>query len=182
MSVNIPTRTENETAGAGFAQGDSRFDTRAFRSALGTFATGVAVVTTLSADDTRIGITVNSFSSVSLVPPLVLISVGKNNHSFPHFLECRYFAVNVLSAAQKEISRRFAHSAADKWRDVPLRYGAFGCPLLDSALSIFECEVEHRYDAGDHVILLGKIIAFDFETEGTPLLFFRGGYGHISEA
>jgi len=180
--MNALMHTEDNPSHEGLSASGGPIGSRAFRNALGTFATGVAVVTTKSSDDKPIGITVNSFSSVSLEPPLILISVAVSNFSFPEFLKCRYFAVNVLSAEQREVSRRFARSATDKWRDVPMHYGLFGCPLLKSALSVFECEVERRYDAGDHVILLGKIVGFDYQSSGDPLLFFRGAYGQISES
>ena len=154
-------------------------DARAFRDALGAFATGVAVATTLSAKATPVGITVNSFTSVSLVPPLVLISVGRSNLSFSQFQRCRHFAVNVLSAEQRGISQRFAVRAENKWRDIAVRAGAFGSPILDDALAVFECEVERRNKAGDHTILLGRIVAFNSRQNGEPLIFYRGAYNRL---
>lgn len=156
-------------------------DTRAYRSALGNFATGVAVATTLSADAARIGITVNSFTSVSLTPPLILISVGQSNLSFPQFQRCRHFAVNVLSVDQRAIAQRFAVKAEDKWRDIAVRAGAFGSPILDDALAVFECKVERRNKAGDHTILLGRIVGFHSRTHGEPLIFYRGAYESLSD-
>jgi len=170
-----------ENSDDGVARGAEILDTRAFRNALGVFATGVAVATTLAADGTPIGITVNSFTSVSLVPPLVLISVGRSNLSFPQFQRCRHFAVNVLSADQRGISQRFAVTSEDKWRDIPVRAGAFGCPIFDTALAVFECKVERRNKAGDHTILLGRIVAFNSRQQGEPLIFYRGAYERLSD-
>jgi flavin reductase (DIM6/NTAB) family NADH-FMN oxidoreductase RutF len=158
------------------------FDSRAFRSALGTFATGVTVITTRPPAGEPLGITVNSFASVSLDPPLVLFSLDRASHSFEAFAEADHYVVNVLSADQQELSRRFAKTGQHAIDGVPHRTGAGGCPLLEGALAHFECAIAARYDGGDHVIYVGRVLDIHVADEGQPLLYFRSRYADVAPA
>ncbi|MBW0004899.1 MAG: flavin reductase [Hyphomicrobiales bacterium] len=155
--------------------GDPRDDQRAFRRALGQFATGVAIITAQSGDQI-VGVTANSFTSVSLDPPLVLWSLEAKGQSLPVFLEATHFAVNVLSADQVALSTRFARSSSDKFETVEWRAGAGGAPLLKDVAAQFECVREAEHDGGDHVILIGRVDRFArFDRE--VLVFAHGRYG-----
>lgn len=157
------------------------FDARAFRTALGGFATGVCVVTALDLDaGCPVGITVNSFASVSLDPPLVLWSIGRTAHTFEVFRRADQWAINILAADQQEVSNRFASRADDKFAGVEWTPGLGGAPLLDGCVARFQCVAEHRYDGGDHLILVGRVLAFD-RAERAPLLFAQGRYGKLAE-
>ena len=155
-------------------------DAQQFRSALGSFATGVTIVTAKGLGHGEyIGITVNSFSSVSLDPPLVLFSLGKRNFSLKHFLSTRHFAVNVLSKAQRELGARFARSAHDKWAGVDYELWQHDCPIFPGSIAAFECAIQHTYQGGDHVILVGHVEHMHCDPTAEPLLFLRGKYGHF---
>lgn len=157
------------------------FDSRAFRTALGGFATGVCVVTTLDLTSGHpVGITVNSFASVSLDPPLVLWSVARTAQSFGLFEGAEHWAVNVLSVDQQEVSNLFAGRADDKFAAVDWVPGLGGAPLLERCVARFECAAEHRYDGGDHVILVGRVLRFE-RSDLAPLLFAGGRYGRVAE-
>ncbi|SDG78616.1 flavin reductase family protein [Roseospirillum parvum] len=153
-------------------------DSRAFRSALGLFATGVTVVTTGDGGGRTAGMTVNSFSSVSLDPPLILWCLGKGSPSQPVFEAAGHFAVNVLAAGQEALSTQFARPG-DKFAGVDWRPGRFGDPLIEGAIATFECRTTARHDAGDHLILVGQVAHFDHR-DGEPLLFFGGRYGRLT--
>lgn len=155
-------------------------DAQQFRGALGCFATGVTIVTAkgLGAGE-YIGITVNSFASVSLDPPLVLFSLGKRNLSLKHFLSTRHFAVNVLSSKQRELGARFARSAIDKWSGVEFELWQYDCPIFPGSAASFECTIHHSYQGGDHVILVGHVEHMHCDHDAEPLLFLRGRYGHF---
>ena len=157
-----------------------KFDERAFRDALGLFPTGVAVATTQGEDGTPIGITVNSFSSVSLRPPLVSVSVGRSLHSFGAFAAAPGFAVNLLKSTQAGLSARFSKAGGDKWQGVPHRLSAHGGVLLEEALAGFDCRVFQRIEAGDHMILIGEVMSLAAEHEEIPLLYFRSGYRDLA--
>ena len=148
------------------------------REALGNFVTGVTVITTRH-DDELHGLTANSFSSVSLDPPLVLFSLSRTADCFAAFESADCFAVTVLRSDQEAMSTRFATKDADKWSDVAWRPGEVGCPLLDGAIATFECRVRARHEGGDHIIYVGEIVTFDQGREGEPLAFFRGRYAGI---
>jgi 3-hydroxy-9,10-secoandrosta-1,3,5(10)-triene-9,17-dione monooxygenase reductase component len=150
-------------------------DTMALRQALGEFATGITVVTARGADNTLAGLTVNSFASVSLDPPLVLWSLGLGSPSLPVFQTCSHFAVNVLAADQQAISQRFAQSGIDKFADQSWKVGAGGTALLDGCNAWFECRVDARHEGGDHLILIGRIEQFRRDPK-PPLVFHRGRY------
>lgn len=149
------------------------------RRVMGHFATGVTIITTVSKDGALFGLTANAFTSVSLDPPLLLISVDKKAESWPYFEESKVFTVNILSDEQEALSRKFAVSGGDKFQGVAYRMGANGVPILDGALAYLECKLYATYDGGDHTLFLGEIEQADTR-EVKPLLFYRGGYRVIS--
>ena len=150
-------------------------DRLAFRRALSQYPTGVTVVTALATDGAPMGITVNSFASVSLHPPLILWSLGEDNANAADFREAGDFAVNVLAADQEDIARRFARSEDQPFADAFRDRGLGGVPLLGDALSIFECRRETIYPGGDHTILIGRVRRFSARP-GRPLVFHEGGF------
>jgi len=152
------------------------FDHPGFRQALGVFATGVTVVTTKEPTGTYKGLTVNSFSSVSLDPPLVLWSLARDSANMPAFAWAAHFAVNVLAADQESFSSHFAISGEERFDGIPFEEGLGGAPLLAGCVARFQCETRHRYEGGDHLIFVGEVLAFD--TDDRPaLLFHKGVYG-----
>ena len=157
------------------SESGSHFDRRAFRNALGRFPTGVTVVTTLAADGRPVGLTANSFSSVSLDPPLVLWSLAKSASSLLIFLKAPHYAINVLAADQIGLSRQFAGSRADRFKGVACRSGLGDVPIIEGCSAWFECHNVHQYDGGDHVILVGEVERFA-EAERPALAFHVGGY------
>lgn len=152
-----------------------RFDRRDFRRALGQFATGVTVVSTRAKDGRRVGITVNSFSSVSLDPPLVLWSLSRQAASFEDFANASHFAINVLAANQHHLSRQFSMPLPDKFEGVECLEESAGCPLLKGATAHFVCRNVRQLDGGDHVIFLGEVEEYKW-SEGEPLVFHSGRY------
>jgi len=150
-------------------------DRRALRDAFGCFATGVTIVTTRQADGTPRGFTANSFTSVSLDPPLLLVCVAKSAHSCPVFAAAPHFAVNILAEDQKDLSGLFASRAADKFELSEWRAGVAGMPVFDASLAHFVCSRERVVDAGDHIVLLGRVIGHA-TGPGQPLGYFRGTY------
>jgi 3-hydroxy-9,10-secoandrosta-1,3,5(10)-triene-9,17-dione monooxygenase reductase component len=154
-------------------------DSMQFRRALGAFVTGVTVVTTRAANGTDIGITVNSFNSVSLDPPMVLWSLARAAGSTSAFTQSTNFAVHVLSVDQEEISRRFATRGEDKFAELTLERGAGGVPLLPACSARFECRTAFQYDGGDHIIFVGEVLSFT-HSEVRPLAFHGGRYAVTS--
>lgn len=144
-----------------------------FRNALGQFATGVAVVTALDNDGNKVGMTANSFSSVSLEPMLVLWSVAKNAGAFATFNQADHFAIHVLNADQQQVSRQFATSTTDRFAGIDCNPGHGGVPLLTDYSAVFQCDTEARYEGGDHIILLGRVV--DFDNKALPPLVFHAG-------
>ncbi len=152
-----------------------RFDRRDFRRALGQFATGVTVVTARASDGRKIGVTVNSFSSVSLNPPLILWSLARQAPSFADFTSCTHFAVNVLEAKQHHLSRQFSTPWPDKFAGVDFAEGKAGVPIMSGAIAQFVCRKVKQYDGGDHVIFLGEVEEYKY-SDGEPLVFHSGRY------
>ncbi|QOF75064.1 flavin reductase family protein (plasmid) [Aminobacter sp. SR38] len=148
---------------------------RALRDALGAFPTGVTVITTRQQDGTPRGFTANSFTSVSLDPPLLLVCLAKTAHSCQVFAEAPQFGVSILSDSQKEVANLFASRRPDKFDEAAWHPGVSGVPLLDGAVAIFECQRDSLVDAGDHVILIGQITDFD-SRGGNPLGYHRGAF------
>lgn len=157
-------------------------DAKAFRDTLGRFATGVCLVTTIAADGKREGMTINSFASVSLAPPLVLWSIGNETRSAPAFLGCGAFSINVLGARQKSLALHFARAAPDKFDAFEDEFvvGGNGVPRLREALATYECSVFSRHREGDHTLLIGRVIHFEGMPE-IPLLFHGGKMGTAAE-
>lgn len=155
------------------------FDSRAFRDALGCFATGVTVVSGIGDDGHPVGVTVNSFNSVSLEPALVLFSLDRATNSLKSFEVGRPFAVSVLSDGQAELSRLFASSVADRWNGVGYETWDTGCPVLPDALAAFEGMVIANHDGGDHVIIVGEVRRLCSSRQGAPLVYFRGRYAQL---
>lgn len=160
-------------------QAAATFDRLAFRRALGEYVTGVTVITAQGLNGERVGMTMNSFNSVSLDPPLVLFSVGRRALSLPVLETAKGLAVNVLSRGQEELSSRFAKAQSDKWQDVSWTPGYMGAPLLTGALAHFECAPYATYDGGDHVIFVVRVVRFSVAPEHEPLVFCRGSYSAL---
>jgi flavin reductase (DIM6/NTAB) family NADH-FMN oxidoreductase RutF len=150
-------------------------DSRALRTALGQFATGITVVTTRAAGGGLVGLTVNSFSALSLEPPLILWSLRLSSPSLPAFEAAPRFVVNVLAEAQVEISRRFALPVADKFDGAAHAENAWGLPLLHGAAAWFECRTVSCQHTGDHALFIAEVERFTL-SEAAPLLFHAGGY------
>ena len=153
----------------------SSFDNRELRSAFGSFMTGVTIVTTAGVDGQPRGFTANSFTSVSLEPPLLMICIGKQAASMDVFRHAKGFAVNILSEAQKDTSVLFASKRADKFEAAQWRAGPFGNPLIEGSAAWFDCARYQVIDAGDHIILMGHIEAFSY-SDANPLGYARGHY------
>jgi len=152
------------------------FDPHALRRALGNFATGITIVTAQAPDGSKIGLTVNSFNSVSLQPPLILWSLDKRSASSLEVLHSAgHFAVNVLAADQIALSNRFARPQEDKFAGIAFSEGPGNAPLLEGCAARFHCALEQEIDAGDHWILLGRVLAFD-DFGRAPLLYHQGAY------
>lgn len=152
------------------------FSTSEFRAALGMFATGVTIVTARTAEGQVLGLTANSFNSVSLSPPLVLWSLARAAASLPAFSAGSHYAINVLAADQKALAERFAMKGADRWSGVTFDEGAGGAPLLHGAAATFECFNRSRYEEGDHVIFVGEVERCTHRSGASPLLFHGGRY------
>ena len=154
------------------------FSATEFRAALGMFATGVTIVTARTFDGALVGLTANSFNSVSLNPPLVLWSLGMFSQGLSIFQDASHFAVNVLGASQQALANRFAKSSDDKFAGVEWTPGLGNAPLLADSVANFQCRAASRYYGGDHVIFLGAVEAYSYNRR-EPLLFARGGYGRF---
>ncbi len=153
-------------------------DADLFRAVLGRFATGVTIVTVRDGDGRDHGMTVSAFSSLSLEPPLVLVCIGNDATMAPAMRSAESFGVNVLSAGQEALSRRFAGPIDDRFADVSLTRGSLGNVMLDDVLASLECRVVTRHPAGDHVIVVGEVDSGAIR-DGRPLLYYRGGYAQL---
>jgi flavin reductase (DIM6/NTAB) family NADH-FMN oxidoreductase RutF len=145
------------------------------RRAFGRFGTGVTVVTSCAPDGTRLGVTANSFNTVSLEPPIVLWSLSDKSPSLAGFLAAGHFVVNVLSLDQLELSRRFSRPAADKFAGIPCSEGLGGMPVLKGCAATIECRIINHHVVGDHVLFLGQVQRYAYE-EADPLLYCNGQY------
>jgi 3-hydroxy-9,10-secoandrosta-1,3,5(10)-triene-9,17-dione monooxygenase reductase component len=145
------------------------------RKAFGCFATGVAVATTIGKKGEPVGITISSFNSVSLEPPLVLWSLGNDSISYDAFADAEHFAVNILARHQEDLSARFAATGQDKFAGLACKEGVYGSPILPEFSACFECSTEYRYPGGDHLIIVGRVL--NFEDRGLePLVFYRSEF------
>ena len=163
------------------ASGDdavATIDQATFRTVLGHFATGITVITALL-DGEPVGLAANSFTSVSLDPPLVLFCAAKSSTTWPSIQKAGVFCVNILSDTQEDVSRLFAAKGADRFQALGYHSAATGAPVLHDALAYIDCRIEGEHDAGDHIIVVGRVLALELQHEGRPLLFFRGGYGRF---
>jgi flavin reductase (DIM6/NTAB) family NADH-FMN oxidoreductase RutF len=161
------------------ASDSSSIDPRDFRNALGTFATGVTIITAADGDGKPYGLTCNSFASVSLNPPLVLWSLLLYSSSLTVFQNASHFAVNVLGASQQALASKFAKSSDDKFAGVDWTPGLGRAPVLVDSVATFQCRSVNRYYGGDHMIFLGAVEAYAYNRQ-EPLLFLRGGFGRFS--
>ena len=147
-----------------------------FRAALAMFATGVTIVTALDASGAPIGLTANSFNSVSIEPPLVLWSLSRQAGSMPAFERGSHYAINILAAGQHALAQRFATKEVDRFEGVAFRAGASGVPVLDGAAAVFECFNRSRYEEGDHVIFVGEVEHCVHRPGASPLLYHGGKF------
>lgn len=150
-------------------------DEKKFRQALGRFTTGIAIATTCKEDGSPVGLTINSFNSVSLDPPMVLWSIGRNSPSRADFEEAGHFTINVLGSHQITLSNNFARPG-DKFSDITWESGRTGAPVIPGCIATFHCKTAFCYEGGDHIIFVGEVENFDLN-EGEPLLYLDGRYG-----
>ena len=160
---------------------ENEFPSGDFRKALGSFTTGVTVVTTKGIDGADTGLTANSFNSVSLDPPMILWSLAKSSLSLPAFTAAKHFAVHILSSDQQMISARFAKRGVDKFAELDIERGPDAIPLLQDCAARFVCETAYCYEGGDHIIFVGRVVRFD-HWDRSPLLFHSGQYGRLLKA
>lgn len=152
------------------------FDAPTFRAALGLFATGVTIVTARAADGRLVGLTANSFNSVSLAPPLVLWSLAQRAGSMPVFAKGSHYAIHILAAEQIELARRFATPAIDRFAGLDFDEGTGGLPLIPGCAAVFECANRSQYEEGDHVIFVGAVERCHHRPGAQPLIFHGGRY------
>ena len=153
-------------------------DTRQFRDVMGTFTTGVTIITTLE-KKIPYGITANSFTSVSLSPPLVMFCLGKSSTNFDAFMNSDCFAVNILTAKQDALSAHFATFEGDRFDGLNYSTWETGAPILENVVSAIDCRREATHDAGDHVIMVGLVVRAEVQNQSSPLLYFKGGYERL---
>lgn len=158
------------------------FDSRGLRDALGCYGTGVAIAATRDADGAPVGLTINSFSSVSLDPPLILWSLDLNSGSLSVFRQAQAFSISVLSQEQAALARRFASPVLSRFGDAPHHEGSLGVPVIGNALASFECAVEARHPGGDHEIIIGRVRRISHRLGGRPLLFWKGRFCSVADA
>ncbi len=159
--------------------GTMHMDPAELRRVFGMFATGVTIVTARDPEGGYVGMTVNSFTSVSLDPPLVLWCLDRAAWSLPAFVGSGAYAVNVLAAGQEELSNRFARRGEDKFAGLEVTEGHGGAPLLPGCLAHLQCRLVDTHEAGDHLVLVGEVVEAD-ASGGEPLLFFGGRYGRLA--
>lgn len=180
----LGTSDEDLFLGLNFSRMDTsgpHIDPRAFRDALGAFPTGVTVVTASTKDGKPFGVTVNSFSSLSLDPPLVLWSLANHAGTYSAFMEATHFAIHVLTEGQERLCRQFARSGIDRFAGMTLEEGMGGVPLLPDVAALFECRSLYRYWGGDHVIFIGRVDRCRRWPERKPLVFHQGQMKKIED-
>lgn len=175
MKKNLELRVAAVAAGVNAPRAACSIDPRDLRRALAGFPTGVTVVTAATADGRRAGVTVNSFCSVSLAPPLLLWCLSKNAPSRSVFTEASHFAIHVLAADQMHLSRRFSSPATDKFANLEFDVGLGGAAVLAGAVATFECRLAQQHEGGDHLILVGEVERYCYSGHH-PLLFHGGDY------
>jgi flavin reductase (DIM6/NTAB) family NADH-FMN oxidoreductase RutF len=155
------------------------FDSAKFRQVLGHFPTGVTVVTAMN-DRTPAGFAVGSFASLSLEPPQVLFCAGKQSSTWPKIEAAGKFCANVLADDQEDVCRVFASKADDKFAEIGWKHSGNGSPQLIGALAFIDCDIADVVESGDHYVVIGKVTDLDVTREGSPLIFYRGGYGRFA--
>jgi flavin reductase (DIM6/NTAB) family NADH-FMN oxidoreductase RutF len=156
----------------------TEFDTRAFRRALGNFATGITIVTAKGPDGQKVGVTANSFNSVSMDPPLILWSIDKRSSALETFQDAKHFAVNILASDQSELSNNFAKPQDNKYANIDYLDGLGGAPVFEGVAGYFECETDQFIEGGDHWIIIGKVVSF-VDASRPPLVYHQGGYSMV---
>ncbi|MER7198458.1 monooxygenase [Streptomyces sp. CB01635] len=160
----------------------SGLDAAHFRTVLGHFPSGITAITSRDAQGRPVGMTVASFTSVSLTPPLVAFLPGKSSSTFPVIAERGTFCVNILATDQERICRALSVSGGDKFAEVTWRPGPNGDPVIDGVVAWIGCTIEAVHDAGDHHIVIGRVDDLDADSTASPLLFFRSRYNHLVPA
>jgi 3-hydroxy-9,10-secoandrosta-1,3,5(10)-triene-9,17-dione monooxygenase reductase component len=150
-----------------------------FRRVMGQFATGVTIITAMDGDEPA-GVAANSFTSVSLDPPLVLFCVGRTSTTWPRIERARKFAVNILGDHQEDVSRLFATKGADRFGETDWHVGVGGSPVLHDVIAYVDCEFWQEYDGGDHIIVVGKVLDLGVDHDAGPLVFYQGEYGRFA--
>jgi 3-hydroxy-9,10-secoandrosta-1,3,5(10)-triene-9,17-dione monooxygenase reductase component len=153
-------------------------DPAAIRTVLGHFATGVAIITAVDGDE-PVGMACNSFTSVSLDPQLVLFCAAKSSSTWPRIQAAQKWAANILAEEGEEVCRLFAQKGADRFAKIAYTNGRSGAPILEDSIAFVDCETVAEHDAGDHIIVVGRVLELGYAPEGKPLLFYRGGYGRF---
>jgi flavin reductase (DIM6/NTAB) family NADH-FMN oxidoreductase RutF len=156
-------------------------DGTTFRRVLGNYPTGVCAITAVTDDGTHVAMVVGTFTSVSLDPPLVGFFPDKKSSTWPHIERGRRFCVNVLGAAHQSLCRQLATSGPDKFTDVEFRLSGNGSPILESAIAWIDCSLEQVVEAGDHYLVLGRVMEMEVVREEAPMLFFKGRYGGFAD-
>lgn len=152
------------------------FNENDFKRCLGSFVSGVTIVTIIDASNDPQGVTISSFSSLSLEPPMVAFNLGKISYLHSKMLNSDSFVVNVLAEGQAGLSRKFAESSGNRWNDVVHKPGAHGCPIIEGVISYMECLTDNIYDGGDHSIITGRVVNLKIFEELRPLVYYKGGY------
>ena len=155
-------------------------DDHRFREVLGHFATGVTIITATDEGE-PVGLAANSFTSLSLDPPLVLFCVGNSSSTWPRIEHAGTFAVNILGEGHEELSQLFATRGADRFSQTSWHAGVSGAPVLDEAIAYLDCRLEAQYPGGDHTIVVGRVLDLDLREGARPLLFYRGRYSRMDE-
>jgi 3-hydroxy-9,10-secoandrosta-1,3,5(10)-triene-9,17-dione monooxygenase reductase component len=153
-------------------------DAATYRTVLGHFATGVVIVTALDGEE-PVGMACNSFTSVSLEPPLVLFCAAKSSSTWPRLRTSGKWAANFLDEDAEELCRLFAQKGADRFAHISYAPGRTGSPIFEDSLAFVDCETIAEHDTGDHFIVVGRVVELGYQHEGKPLLFYRGGYGRF---
>ena len=153
-------------------------DAATYRTVLGHFATGVVLITAVDGDE-PVGMACNSFSSVSLDPPLVLFCAAKSSSTWPRIQAAGKWAANFLDEDGEQTCRLFAEKGADRFAHIAFTPGRTGAPIVQDALAFVDCETVTEHDAGDHLIVVGRVVELGYQHEGKPLVFYRGGYGRF---
>jgi 3-hydroxy-9,10-secoandrosta-1,3,5(10)-triene-9,17-dione monooxygenase reductase component len=154
-------------------------DEASFRTVLGHFATGVTIITAMN-DGEPVGVSANAFTSVSLDPPLVLFCASKSSSTWPKIEAAGKFTVNILNEHQEDVCRVFATKGADRFTRIGWHPSASGNPILHDSLAYIDCTIDQQHDGGDHVIVIGRVQELGITSDAGPLLFYRGGYSHLT--